>query len=42
MERPREHPLDRPLLDELPGVHHRHAVAEAGHHAEVVGDVEDR
>ena len=36
-----EHPRHRPFLDHLARVHHRHPVAEPGHHAEVVGDVED-
>ena len=36
-----EHPGYRPFLDHLARVHHRHPVAEPGHHAEVVGDVED-
>ena len=36
-----EHPRYRPFLDHLARVHHRHSVAEPGHHPEVVGDVED-
>ena len=42
MSRVGEQRLDRRLLDDLPGVHHRDPVAEVGNHAEVVGDEQDR
>ena len=37
-----EEVVDRRLLDDLAGVHHRHLVAHVGDHAEVVGHEDDR
>ena len=34
--------LDRPLLDDLPGVHDQHAVGDLGDDAEIVGDQDHR
>ena len=38
----REVPVHVARLDELPGVHHDHPVAQLRHHAQIVRDVEDR
>ena len=42
MQRTGEDLLDRALLDLASGVHHHHALAHLGHHAEVVRDQHDR
>jgi hypothetical protein len=34
--------LDRPRLDDPPGVHHHHPIAQPGDRAEIVGDQDDR
>ena len=40
--RPREQLVHRRLLHRPPGVHHQHVVRGPGHHAEVVGDEDQR
>src|SRR5205809_1480777 len=42
MERMRKEVADRRFLDDLAGIHDRHAIAQFRDHREVMGDVEDR